>query len=152
MAPDKRFGSEQPVVGRVDPCRLVELSTHADERGRLTVIQPRQDVDFDARRAFYIHDVPEGAERGAHGHRQLRQLLIAMHGSFKVVAYDGFQRATFVLDNPSVGLYVGPMVWCDVTDFAPGTVALSLSSDVYEEADYYRDLDEFCRDARKLAA
>jgi hypothetical protein len=44
------------------------------------------------------------------------------------------------------------MVWCDITDFAPGTVGLSLASEEYDEADYYRDYDEFCRDARTLAA
>lgn len=152
MEPETRFHSEQPVVGRIDPCRFIDLAEHADHRGRLTVVQPRQDVDFDARRAFYMHDIPDGAERGAHGHRQLLQLLIAVHGSFTVVAYDGFQRASFLLDNPSRGLFVGPMVWCDITDFAPGTVGLSLASDEYDEADLYRDYDEFCRDARALAA
>jgi hypothetical protein len=49
MKPETRFRREQPVVGRVDPCRFVDLAEHADHRGRLTVVQPRQDVDFDMR-------------------------------------------------------------------------------------------------------
>ncbi|GAA4549826.1 hypothetical protein GCM10023192_72840 [Amycolatopsis samaneae] len=104
------------------------------------------------RRAFYIHDVPAGAERGAHGHRRECQLVIAVHGSFTVVAYDGFQRANFVLDNPSVGVYLGPMVWNEIIDFTPGSVGLVLASQEYDEAEYYRDYDEFNRDARALAA
>lgn len=152
METEKRFRGEQPVIGRIEPCRLVELPEHGDYRGKLTVIEPRRDIDFDARRAFYIHDVPDGAERGAHGHRRQKQFLVALHGSFTVIAFDGFQQAIFTLDNPSVGLYVGPMVWCDVTDFAPGTVCLCLASDEYDDADYYRNYDEFCRDARNLAA
>ncbi|MCR6483509.1 FdtA/QdtA family cupin domain-containing protein [Amycolatopsis sp. OK19-0408] len=152
MEPETRFRSAQPVVGRIDPCRLVDLSEHADDRGRLTVVQPGRDVGFEVRRAFYIHDIPDGAERGAHGHRRERQLIIAVHGGFEVVAYDGFRRASFVLDNPSLGLYVGPMVWCEMTGFAPGSVGLVLASQEYDEADYCRDYDEFCEDARILAA
>jgi hypothetical protein len=152
MATENRSGDDQPVIGRIAPCRIVDFPEHADQRGRLTVIQPRQDVDFDVRRAFYLHDVTDGADRGAHAHRELIQLLIPVHGSFTVVADDGFRRSTFVLDNPSRGLYVSPMVWCDVTEFAPGTVLLCLASDEYDEADYYRDYDEFRRAARGMAA
>ena len=36
-------------------------------------------------------------------------------------------------------------------DLAPGTVGLWLVSDHYDESEYYRDYDEFMRDARALA-
>lgn len=139
-------------VGRIDPCRMVDLTELADERGKLTVIQPGTDIDFDIKRAYYIHGVPDGVPRGAHGHRELRQIIVAVHGSFDVVVDDTVERARFRLDNPSRGLYVGPMVWRDMVDFAPSTVGLWLVSQPYDEADYYRDYDEFQRDARKLAA
>jgi len=137
-----------PRVGRISPCRLVDLAEHADERGKLTVIQPGAGIDFDIKRAYYIHHVPHGAERGAHGHRRLRQLIVAVHGSFEVIVDDGFAKAHFVLDDPSRGLYVGPMVWRDMVNFAPGTVALWLVSERYDESEYYRDYDEFYGEVR----
>lgn len=130
---------------------MVELTERTDPRGSLTVVQPGTEIDFEIRRAYYIHNVPDGAERGAHGHRRLRQLIVAVHGSFQVVVDDGFNQDKFVLDHPSRGLYVGPMVWRDMINFAPGTVGLWLVSEPYDETEYYRDYDEFRRDARGLA-
>lgn len=146
-----KVGNARPLVGRIAPCRMVDLTERTDPRGSLTVVQPGNEIDFDIKRAYYIHHVPDGAERGAHGHRRLRQLIVAVHGSFEVVVTDGFAQETFVLDHPSRGLYVGPMVWRDMVNFAPGTVGLWLVSEPYDESEYYRDYDEFYRDARKLA-
>ncbi|HEX2132671.1 MAG TPA: FdtA/QdtA family cupin domain-containing protein [Actinophytocola sp.] len=140
----------QPAVGRISPCRMVDLTEHTDPRGKLTVVEPGKEVDFEIRRAYYIHHVPAGAERGAHGHRRLRQLIVAVHGSFEVVVDDGYASARFVLDDPSRGLYVGPMVWRDMVAFAPGTVGLWLVSEPYDESEYYRDYDEYLRDARAI--
>lgn len=138
-------------VGRISPCRMVDLPEFTDPRGKLTVIEPGADIDFEIRRAYYIHTIPQGAERGAHGHRRLRQIIIAVHGSFDVVVDDGYQQATFVLDNPSRGLYVGPMVWRDMVNFTPGTVGLWLVSEPYDESEYYREYDEFLRDAKAMS-
>lgn len=138
-------------VGRVSPCRLVDLPEHSDPRGRLTVVQPGTGIDFEIHRAYYIHHIPDGAERGAHGHRRLRQIIIAVHGSFDVVVDDGFAQDKFTLDNPSRGLYVGPMVWRDMINFSPGTVGLWLVSEPYDETEYYRDYETFLRDAKALS-
>lgn len=139
------------LVGRISPCRLIDLPEFTDPRGKLTVVEPGGDIDFEIRRAYYIHHVPADAKRGAHGHRRLRQVIIAVHGSFDVVVDDGFARDTFTLDHPSRGLYVGPMIWRDMVNFAPGTVGLWLVSEPYDESEYYRDHDEFLRDAKALS-
>jgi TDP-4-oxo-6-deoxy-alpha-D-glucose-3,4-oxoisomerase len=143
--------AERPAVGRVSPCRYVDLPENSDHRGRITIVESGKDVDFEIKRAYYIHHIPEGAERGAHGHRRLRQLIVAVHGRFEIVVDDGFSRDRFVQDDPSRGLYVGPMVWRDMVAFAPGTVGLWLVSEPYDENEYYRDYAEFRRDARALA-
>lgn len=141
----------EPRVGRISPCRMVELTEHNDPRGSLTVVESGKEIDFDVKRAYYIHHVPPNAERGAHGHRRLRQLIVAVYGRFDVVVDDGYAQRTFVLDNPSRGLYVGPMVWRDMINFTPGTVGLWLVSEPYDETEYYRDYDEFLADARRVA-
>ncbi|MBP2473515.1 hypothetical protein JOF53_002387 [Crossiella equi] len=138
------------VVGRVDPCRLVDIPRHDDARGSLCVVEEGAQLPFPVRRAYYMFDIPDGASRGAHGHRRLRQLIIAVHGSFDVLVDDGFHSHKYTLDSPSKGLYIGPMVWRDMVGFAPGTVGLWLVADLYDPAEYYRDHAEFLRDARAL--
>ncbi|GII90673.1 sugar 3,4-ketoisomerase [Sinosporangium siamense] len=151
MNSSSNAGGGSPTVGRVEPCHIIDLKEISDQRGHLCVVQSGKEIDFDIKRAYYMYGMPEGAARGAHGHRRLRQIIIAVHGRFEVVVDDGFSQATFVLDHPSKGLYMGPMVWRDMINFAPGTVGLWLVSDVYDEGDYYRDREEFLRDARALA-
>lgn len=141
-------GDAEVVVGRIEPCRIVELPEIVDDRGSLCVVESGKEIDFDVKRAYYMFGMPPGTKRGGHGHRRLRQLIIAVHGRFEVKVDDGFSTRTFVLDHPRLGLYMTPMVWRDMVDFSPGTVGLWLVSEPYDESDYYRDYDEFLRDAR----
>ncbi|MBF6050491.1 WxcM-like domain-containing protein [Streptomyces eurocidicus] len=138
-------------VGRVKPCRLIRLEQHIDPRGSLSVVESGMTVDFAIERVYYMHgQAASSPPRGLHGHRTLEQLVIAVHGGFSITLDDGFRRATYRLDEPGAGLYIGPMVWRVLKDFAPDSVALVLASRHYEESDYYRDYDTFLRDARSL--
>ena len=44
-----------------------------------------------------------------------------------------------------------PMVWGQLTNFSSGSVALVLASEHYDEADYYRDYDEWAGVVRGAA-
>ncbi|MET7641397.1 FdtA/QdtA family cupin domain-containing protein [Streptomyces sp. NPDC005438] len=137
-------------VGRVKPCRLIPLEQHHDERGSLSIVESEWTAGFPIRRVYYLHDLRDGTARGAHAHRSLEQLFLPAHGSFTVSVDDGFQKRSYHLDDPGTGLYVGPMVWRDLTDFSADGVCLVLASEHYDEADYYREYTEFLNDARGL--
>ncbi|MCI4065613.1 FdtA/QdtA family cupin domain-containing protein [Micromonospora sp. R77] len=133
-------------VGRTKPCRLIDIEQHADDRGKLSVVEGETTVGFPIRRVYYLHGMRSGTERGGHAHRALEQLMIAAHGSFTVRLDDGFRQAEYRLDDPGTGLYVGPMVWRDLVGFSADGVCLVLASQHYDEADYYRNYDDFLRD------
>ena len=116
-----------------------------DPRGNLTFIEGEGHVPFDIRRVFYLYDVPGGEARGGHAHQQLEQLVIAAAGSFDVVVDDGEQSERFSLNRSYYGLYVPPMTWTHLENFSSGSVSLVLASLPYDEADYYRDYDDFQR-------
>lgn len=97
-----------------------------------------------------MYDVPGGAERGAHGHRNLQQLIVAMSGSFDVVLDDGVSVNRFHMNRSYYGLYVSPMMWRDITNISSGAVIMVLASDFYTEDDYFRDYDEFLSAAKKV--
>lgn len=127
----------------VASCRLVSLPRMSDGRGSLSFIQPGPSLPFEIRRVYYLYEVPEGQARGAHGHRKLQQLMVAVAGSVDVECDDGRKRRTFRLDSPNVGLYVCPMIWRNLTEFAAGTVCMVLASERYDEADYFRNYEDF---------
>jgi hypothetical protein len=129
--------------GSLEHCGVVELPRIQDRRGNLTFVEAGRHVPFDIQRVNSLYDVPGGAERGGHGHFKLRQLIVAMSGSFDVVLDDGTRRARYHLNRSYTGLYVCPMIWRELDNFSSGSVCLVLASEPYDEADYLRDYETF---------
>ena len=130
----------------VRDCYLVDLPKITDPRGNLTFIEGGRHVPFDIQRVYYLYDVPGGAERGGHAHKALRQLIVAMSGSFDVVLDDGREKRRFHLNRSYTGLFVCPMIWRELDNFSSGSVCMVLASNRYDEEDYYRDYDRFLAD------
>lgn len=135
---------EMPGMPLAD-CRMIDLPKISDPRGNLTFIEGSRHVPFDIKRVYYLYDVPGGAERGGHAHKELHQLIIAMSGSFDVVLDDGEKKQRFHLNRSYNGLYVCPMIWRELDNFSSGSVLLVLASNTYDEKDYFRDYPEFMR-------
>lgn len=131
----------------IENCRIIDLPRIKDPRGNLTFVEANRHVPFDILRVYYLYDVPGGAERGGHAHRELNQLIIAMSGSFDIHLDDGRTKRTFHMARSYYGLYVCPMIWREIDNFSSGAVCMVLASNYYDEADYYRDYAEFVRDA-----
>jgi dTDP-4-dehydrorhamnose 3,5-epimerase-like enzyme len=126
-------------------CQLIDLPKIVDARGNLTFIEGGRHVPFDIKRVYYLYDVPGGAERGGHAHKDLHQLIIAMSGSFDIVLDDGRQKKRMHLNRSYYGLYVCPMIWREMDNFSSGAVCLVLASNTYDESDYYRDYGDFLK-------
>jgi hypothetical protein len=130
-------------MSRIDECRLVNFDRIENPEGNLSPLYGGVHVPFAIKRVFYLYDVPGGADRGAHAHRELQQLIVAASGSFAVVLDDGQSRRTVSLDRSYYGLYVPNMIWAQVTGFCTGAVCLVFASLTYDESDYIRDYQEF---------
>ncbi|MCI6702781.1 MAG: FdtA/QdtA family cupin domain-containing protein [Prevotellaceae bacterium] len=123
--------------------RIIELPRITDPRGNLTVAEALNHVPFDIRRAYWVYDVPGGESRGGHAHKRLKQLVIALSGSFTVTLDDGHERQTFLLNHPWQGLVIETGIWRTLDDFSSGAVCLVLASEPYDEEDYIYDYQEF---------
>src|SRR5258706_15892136 len=127
----------------VGGCRIIDLPRVNDARGNLTFIEGASHVPFDIQRVYYLYDVPGGAARAGHAHRDLDQLVVAVSGSFDVVLDDGERRETVSLNRSYYGLFMPKFVWREIDNFSSGAVCLVLASAHYDESDYFREYDEF---------
>jgi len=129
----------------IDRCHVRDLPRITDVRGNLSYIEGPSLVPFDIQRIYYLYDVPGGADRGAHAHKALHQLVIALSGAFDIVLDDGKDRKSIRLDRAYKSLYICPMIWRTLNNFSSGAVCLVLASERYDESDYIRDYGDFLR-------
>jgi len=134
----------------IENCNIVDLPKINDPRGNLTFVESSRNIPFDIQRVYYLYDVPEGAERGGHAHKELHQLIIAVAGSFDIHLDDAQSKKTIHLDSSHKGLYVCPMIWREINSFSSGAVCMVLASEYYDELDYYRDYTLFVNDAQRM--
>lgn len=127
----------------LDKCQLLDLPRINDARGNLSFIESGRHIPFDIKRIYYLYDVPGGSERGAHAHKDLHQLIIAISGSFDVVLDDGTAKKRFHLSRSYYGLYVCPMIWRVLDNFSSASACLVLASNLFDEDDYYRDYGQY---------
>lgn len=130
----------------IDSCTIVELPRLGDDHdGTLTVVENTGDTPLVIRRVYYLYDVPADAERGGHSHFRLRQLVVALSGSFDVTLDDGVQRKTVTLNRPYRALRIERGIWRTIDNFSSGAVCLVLASEKFSEEDYVRSYDRFLR-------
>jgi dTDP-4-dehydrorhamnose 3,5-epimerase-like enzyme len=136
-------------MSQLQLAKLINLPKIEDSRGNLTFIEGGKHIPFIIKRVYYLYDVPGGAERGGHAHRELQQLIIAMSGSFDVVLDDGNKQKLFHMNRSYFGLYIPTMLWRELKNFSSGSVCMVLASEWYSEDDYYRDYNEYRTAVRK---
>lgn len=122
--------------------KLIKIPTIRDPRGNLAVIE-KEVLPFIVKRVFYLFDVPSDAARGGHAHKKQSQVLIALSGSFNVVIKSKTETQIYTLNKPDQGLLIPTGWWREMENFSSGAVCLVLASDVFDEAEYIRDFDEF---------
>lgn len=122
---------------------IIELSKIMDPRGNLTVAEQLKNIPFEVRRVYWTYDIPAGEHRGGHAHKQCRELVVAVSGSFTVTLTDGQTRITHLLNRPFQALLIETGVWRTLEDFSSGAVCLVLAEDFFEEEDYIRNYDDF---------
>ena len=116
---------------------------HGDDRGQLVALETMKNIPFSISRVYYMWDTARGVRRGGHAHKSLKQILICVHGSCKILLDDGIERQSVLLDRPDEGLYIENSLWREMYDFSSDAVLMVLASELYDENDYIRNYDAF---------
>ena len=131
------------VTSRVRGVRCYELPFISDPRGNLTVGEFERTLPFQPRRYFITFDVPNARIRGEHAHRTCEQFLVCVRGSCAVVVDDGRQREEILLDRPTLGVHVPPMIWATEYKHSSDSTLMVFASHYYDPDDYIRDYSDF---------
>lgn len=118
---------------------------HGDERGQLVSLEEFNDIPFRIKRVYYMYDTVSDVVRGRHAHKKLQQILVCVHGSCKIKLDNGKEKKVVALEKPYEGLFVSNNMWREMYDFSEDAVLMVFASELYDEADYIRDYDEFLR-------
>ncbi|MCZ8531809.1 sugar 3,4-ketoisomerase [Psychrobacillus psychrodurans] len=116
----------------------------SDKRGSLVSLESNRNIPFDIKRLYYIYGTSD-QPRGFHAHKALRQVLICVKGSCKILLDDGIEKRVYELNLPNKGILVEKMVWREMYDFSEDCVLLVLASEYYDEKDYIRDYSDFLK-------
>ena len=125
--------------------KMLHFPGKTKEEGAICVAEgTSSQIPFEIRRAYYSYGVSSGIVRGHHAHKILKQILICLYGAIEVSLDDGKgETKTFVLNDPSKGLFVGPDTWRNIKWLIDNSVLLVLASEHYTETDYIRNYDDF---------
>jgi len=132
------------VESKVSGVRVFYLRNILDsDRGNLTVGEFGLELPFIPKRYFLTYAVPSRTTRGEHAHRLCHQFLISVRGTCSIIVDDGRNREEFHLNDPTMGIYVPPMIWATEYDHSADSTLMVFASERYEPADYIRDYAEF---------
>ena len=122
--------------------KIIDIPKINNKNGNIGVIE-NSTIPFDVKRVYYLFDIPSGSRRGGHAHKKLKQVLIAISGSFDVVLKDGKSKETITLNRPEKGLLIENNIWRELENFSSGSVCLVLASEEFSEDDYIRNYKEY---------
>ena len=120
-----------------------DFEEHGDERGILISLEENRNIPFEIRRCYFMYNTQPGVSRGFHAHKTLRQILICVRGSCKILLDNGTEKMDVSLDRPNKGLYISSNTWRIMHDFSEGAVLMVLADQLYDESDYIRNYDDF---------
>lgn len=124
---------------------MVLLPKISDRRGNLAFGEGECHIPFPIKRVFWTYDIQDACMRGDHAHRTCEMVLFPIGGSFDIEIDDGARTVVLHMDDPSLGVYIPPLVWCRLGKFTPHAACISLASEKYRAEDYIHDYDEFMR-------
>ena len=123
--------------------KIVKFEEHGDSRGTLIALEQMINVPFEVKRVYYMYNAVPGVRRGFHAHKQLKQILVCVKGSCKILLDDGTEKVEVCLDEPNKGLIIESHLWREMFDFSDDAVLMVLASELYDESDYIRNYEEF---------
>jgi dTDP-4-dehydrorhamnose 3,5-epimerase-like enzyme len=124
--------------------KIINLNVHGDERGSLIAVEEYStEFPYPIKRIYYLYETKYEVTRGTHAHRELKQLLICLHGKCNVILDNSHERVDVLLDSPDKAILLEEPIWRDIYHMSSDCVLMVLASDIYKPEDYIHDYDGY---------
>ncbi|MFA6295380.1 MAG: FdtA/QdtA family cupin domain-containing protein [Candidatus Paceibacterota bacterium] len=137
---------------KVKNCNIIKIQSFDDfPDGQIYIGESGKDVPIDIKRFYFINNLfNKNAVRGKHAHRKLEQYIFCINGQFVLNLDDGKTKQSITMNDPTIGIKLGPMLWHTMSKFSKDCLILVLANDFYDESDYIRKYDEFLSCLKKV--
>ena len=122
----------------------VAIDLKIDSRGRLEILE-FPNFFFLPQRIYFLSEVPMGAKRGEHGHKNLRQIFFALKGNLTLTVTDGTRQESVCLESGGPGYYLKDGLWRSLSDFSTNAICVVMASECYDKQDYIYDYTEYLK-------
>ena len=131
-------------VDSVIGLRIVRIKTISTiNAGQISFFEADKDIPFPIKRIYYISKVPEGARRGFHAHKELKQLIFCPYGKITMYLENELGKTEVLMKDPSVAILIDKPTWREMKWEVEGSVLCVATNEYYDENDYIRDYDTF---------
>jgi dTDP-4-dehydrorhamnose 3,5-epimerase-like enzyme len=121
----------------------IESTSFNELRGDLSAVEIPDSISFQTKRIYYISNVPSDSIRGAHAHKELKQIFIALLGSFTLKVTDGNKTDQVKVSSRSTGYFLPSGFWRELSDFSEDAICLVLASEHFDEKDYLKEMSDY---------
>lgn len=131
---------------------VIKLQTIRDKNGDgdMFIAEATKNIPFKIRRVFFVSNPKRKKSiRGKHAHKNFNQAIFCVNGSFVLNLDDGHSKQSIFMNNPSIGILLGPKLWHSMVDLSKDCNILVLADDFYREDDYIRNYDDFLKHINK---
>ena len=116
------------------------LSSLEDDTGILNVLEIGTNFPFTVKRIFTISPNSPEVTRGDHAHFECKQFILAVTGSCNLKTISKTEESEYFLQPGEFGVFVEPITWISLNNFAKNSCILVLASHAYDPEDYISDL------------
>lgn len=129
----------------------LQMFRDKDGDGDLFIAEATRNIPFKIKRVFFINNPKrKNSVRGNHAHKKYNQVIFCASGSFFLNLDDGLTKQRIFMDDPSIGIILGPKLWHTMTDLSKNCNILVLADDFYRKDDYLRNYEEFLKYINKI--
>lgn len=124
--------------------KLVDLVSHSDKRGFLSVLSPIQTAfPSEINRIYILHHSNPESERGGHAHPNLWQMIFCTSGTVTIEVATPNESYIYELSECEKALIIPPGYWRTLYNFTPKTVLVVLADREYEDTVYIRNFKDY---------
>lgn len=122
---------------------LIQYPVLTEPTGNLGVVELGKEFNFNIKRAFFLRNVQSDQIRGKHSHKELKQLIVCLSGSYSIALDNGEMIETLQMDETNQCLFLDGKVWREMSEFSDNAVMLVLCDREYRYDEVIRDYSQF---------